>query len=83
MTRFELLNGIATPISWVQFEELAFPLCTRSEREAMRTQLQRLHRWGLVQKQRRYPWRRDPFAYKISLRGRERLAWARQKGLLP
>ena len=52
----------------------------RSQREALRTQLNRLHRWGLVSRQAR-TWRRG-YHYKITMRGRERLIWARNQGLI-
>jgi hypothetical protein len=82
MTRFELLEQIASHSGWIQFHDLPFPCWPRSCGEAVRVQLHRLRRWGLLEKQRRYPWRCDPFAYRFSLRRRERLPWARQKGLI-
>ena len=83
MTRFELLNLLAQQQRPVKLKVLAALAGTwrKIDTDSMRIQLRRMHRWGLVHR-RRIPFSARSFNYQISMKGRERLIWARRKGLL-
>lgn len=92
MSRFEILAllsrvspNLTVPELARASEELEFH--RHAFRAALRTQLNRLHRWGLVRRQFRR-WSYSPqsgfgrWHYSISQKGKDRLAWARAQGKL-
>jgi DNA-binding IclR family transcriptional regulator len=82
VNRFELLQMLDRTKPWMSIREIQiFAGC----RESVRTQLGRMHRWGLVRRrQDRFAYRKHHgfgiWVFRISKRGRERLAWARSEG---
>jgi predicted transcriptional regulator len=82
MTRFQILEKLAAyqNRATVQNLQRAFGLWKESSAESIRKQLERMTGWGLVSR-RQLRWRRG-VSYCITMRGRERLIWARKKGLI-
>jgi hypothetical protein len=82
MTRYMLLERIALAPDWTTLNQLIGSNVTRSLRETTREQLRRMAYRRLIDRRRLYPWRRDPWAFRITMNGRKRLAWYRRQGLL-
>ena len=83
MTRFELLELLNQQNCAISCAEISGLLKvpdrhTRSFCSSLATRLRRLYRWGLVRRQRL----RSRYLWRISERGRERLAWAKSRGLV-
>ena len=77
MTRFEILKILDRAKTWLSIGEIQ--ISTRST-ENIRSQLARLHRWGLVRRrQDRFAYRKHHgfgiWVFRISKRGRDRLRW--------
>lgn len=82
MSRFQLLEILAKAQSPVPIRTLQTVTrnYSKSSADSVRVQLNRMHRWGLISR-KRIPWSRG-FFFGITMKGRERLIWARKKGLV-
>ena len=92
MTKFEILDLISSRLIAVTCKELAKSTGRpnshkRSSQASFATRLRRLHSQGLLRRKRFRPGlvfrsRREVNHWSITDRGRDRLAWAKSKGLL-
>ena len=80
MTRFEILEHLAFYPGWTTAVAIRDGGLGRGSLGALHVQLNRMWRCGLVRRTK-VSWDWSP-TFRITMKGRARLAWARKQGLI-